>query len=187
MEALDVRIRIADLYDRGLLAGDCTVNDLVPRVSPSVPRVTNALRRLGFAQVQPKTRSRPAVWRPPLEWPESFEVERRLRQVYALTGPQIRRASADAFGLPEILNEAVDALVVKRVALDESGRLKNEIRRVMFDKYTALRYDNIARRELARWLGEAPDANSQYLENRVKGLIRALQRRSNSHEYVHTP
>ena len=187
MDALDLRIAIADFYDKGNLAGECKIPDLPHALAYNPRSVGMSLQRLGFTQVakaRPGQKRKdgtrtiyPARWKPPADWPAEFKVQRRLRQTYNLTPGQTLRATSSAFGLADILTDAIDVLVTARVSLGSRGKLKAEIKRVVVDTMQELRYDSIARRELAEWLGESPDANRQMLENRVRGLIRFLNKK----------
>ena len=187
MTPLEMRIAIAELYDTGKIAGKATVQDIVVALgSPEGKQrsVGIALKRLGFERGDRRragsTRKSPfCEWTPPAEWPADFKAERRMRQLGMDSG-QVQRASLAAFGMGDVLDDAIDALLIGRVEIGARGKLKAEIKRIVVDTLAELREDSIARRELAEWLREAPDANKQFLENRVKGLVRIATRRSNS-------
>ena len=203
MRGIELQIAIAERYERGSLPkrakwsrrgdkdrkGNPLPNDFGWINGVHVRTLSTALGKLGFTQVarrrvqrSQKDRRRniayPTIWEAPSEWGATFQVQRRLRQTYRLTPAQIERATTTACAIADILTDAVDALIVDDIPLDKRGKLTGAVRKVIVDTYTELRYDSITRHEIAEWLGEPPSSNRQYLENRIRGLIRFMESRS---------
>ncbi len=78
---LDLRIEIADLFDKGVLAGTTPLDRIAVSVGEKPHRTRSAIRALGFEMFKARARiwrQVPTRWAPPRKWPE---LTRRHRQV----------------------------------------------------------------------------------------------------------
>ena len=175
---------IMEAYDSGRWSGRCYVRDLAPMLDLPEETVAHGLKRLRFKVVKRAhlkfIRMEPAVWSPPRRWPDLLQKQRELRQSGLSTGSVMRATDLSA-EITAIINDAVKLLDIEDVPLFKRGALKLKIREVVQEVYRKAAVDNIARQELASWLGERPDANIGYLQSRIEGYTRFASKRLCQH------
>lgn len=63
------------------------------------------------------------------------------------------------------------------VPVEKPGALEKAIRKVIRDQIRKAKYELITLRELAEWIGEAPNTPKAALEARIRGLVKYQNRR----------
>lgn len=111
---LDTRFAIADLFDAGILKGECTVNEIADAVGASRKAVRGTLVVIGFRNTRkqkPLRECRSTLWIRPRKWPKLSRhsaVTRGIIDLYESKSVS-RRCCTDAF--VEELGYSEDAVV----------------------------------------------------------------------------
>ena len=84
VHGIDRCIRIAGLFDNREWQGECTAGDRAAIVGCTQLQAGCSLKALDFKKVSQQKHSKgkkvPAHWSPPVDWPELFAKQRRLRK-----------------------------------------------------------------------------------------------------------
>ena len=167
---------VAGVWVDGLHTGRCYAYEITQKVNSDERSVTAAFKRLGFKVVKRRYQKsvgwQPAIYAPPYQWPPKVQKEVELRRAGLSVG-QVGRAMELAAEINAVIDAAVMRLDSEDIALNKPGQMKAKIRSVIYDSY----HDSITRKELANRLGEASDANVEFLLNRVGGYVTFASRR----------
>ncbi len=186
MDSLDLRIAILDLKETGRLGRVATVDDVRLKLGLGKEKARSigmAFLKLEF-EVKSEQKYRrnkpniPRVYTVPARFPESVHMERRLRQRGFSPG-QVKNQMRQAAQVPDFVDVAIGDLLTANVPVEKRGALGKAIRDVIFDMHRTMKYDAIARREIAEWIGESPNMPKSAIENRVRGLVRFQNRDKN--------
>ena len=185
---LDRRIAIMDLFDSGELSGPYTVAEIIERVGGTNQGVTRALRDMGFTIAKRESARRvptghgrrtrlvriPRQWARPAQWPELFELQRRLRKMGMSVGAV---KDANKAVIPErYVEQAIGEVFLNNPgvldAIKRRGVYKKALKKVVKDGML----NTVPVPELADALGESRDSVPAYLINRAEGFKRVATR-----------
>lgn len=186
---IDRRIAIMDLFDSGEWSGTATVQQLADRLGSKPQSIQYALRQLAFTIARRESTRReptghgrrtrkvkiPREWARPSQWPELYELQRRLRRM-GMSASSVKNCNVStvpARYVDQAIGEVFLAHPGEPDAVKKRGVYKKALTKVVQDAML----DTVPVNELAAKLGEDPATMTRAgLLNRAEGYMRVATR-----------
>lgn len=146
---------VRELFISGAAKGRCYASELPHLADASDESARRVLKSLRFKVVKQAYKKHVGweseTWRPPRNWPALFVRQRTLRR-NGLSANAIIGLTDAAAGVEAILRDASTNLLLQGIPVDQRGRMRREVKRVIQEMFAQDR-QTVAVAELAAKLG----------------------------------